>query len=112
MQGLAVTPGLSRSGLTISTGLSLGLNRDLAARFSLLMSIPAILGATLLKALDALKHPLPPLGPYAAGMVVAFAVGTLSIAVILRMVQRQRFHWFAWYVWLLGAAVILWYYLA
>ncbi len=109
VQGLAVTPGLSRSGLTISAGLALGLNRDLAVRFSLLMSIPAILGATLLKALDAVKEPLPPLGPYAAGMLVAFGVGTLSIAIILRLVQRRQFHWFAWYVWPLGAAVILWY---
>ena len=57
VQGLAVTPGLSRSGLTISTGLSLGLNRDLAARFSLLMSIPAIKGVEIGAGFEAARKP-------------------------------------------------------
>ncbi len=112
LQGLAVTPGISRSGLTIAAALRMGLHRKVAARFSLLVSIPAILGATLLKGLDALEEPLPPVGPYLVRMLIAFLVGYASIAMILRMVQQQRFHWFSWYVGPLGALVILWYHLA
>lgn len=112
LQGLAVTPGISRSGITIAAALRLGLHRKVASRFSLLVSIPAILAATLLKALDAVHEPLPPLGPYLVGMLVAFAVGYAAIAVILRMVQQQRFHWFSWYVGPFGAFVVSWYYLA
>jgi len=112
LQGLAVTPGISRSGMTIAAALRMGLHRKVAARFSFLVSIPAILGATLLKALDALQEPMPPVGPYLVGMLIAFLVGYASIAMILRMVQQQRFHWFSWYVGPLGVLVIMWYHLA
>jgi len=111
LQGLAVTPGISRSGLTIAAGLHMGLHPRVAARFSFLVSIPAILGATLLKALDALQEPMPSVGPYLVGMAIAFLVGYASIGMILRMVQQQRFHWFSWYVGPLGALVIVWHHL-
>ncbi len=105
LQGFAVIPGLSRSGATITGGVLLGLKRELAARFSLLISIPAILGATLLEVSKLEEQVLPPLGPYVTGMVVAGSVGYVAIALILRLVQQERFHLFAWYVWPLGGLV-------
>lgn len=111
VQGLAVLPGISRSGTTITAGILRGLDRDLAARFSLWISLPAIGGATLLKGLDAARSPLPALGPMLGGMVVAAVVGYLAIGWILRLVRAGRFHWFAPYVAAIGALVlvILWY---
>ena len=73
LQGFAVIPGISRSGVTITGGILLGLKRELAARFSLLISIPAILGATLLEVSKLEEQALPPFGPYVAGMVIAAA---------------------------------------
>lgn len=111
LQGFAVIPGISRSGATITGGILLGLKRELAARFSLLIAIPAILGATLLEVAKLEEQALPPLGPYVAGMVVAGSVGYAAIALILRLVQQERFHLFAWYVWPLGGLVSIGYHL-
>ena len=111
LQGFAVIPGISRSGATITGGILLGLQRELAARFSLLISIPAILGATLLEVAKLEQQTWPPLGPYVAGMVVAAGVGYAAIALILRLVQQERFHLFAWYVWPLGGLVSIGYHL-
>jgi undecaprenyl-diphosphatase len=107
VQGIAVFPGISRSGATIAGGLFLGLERELAARFSLLISIPAILGATALEVLKAISQPLPPIGPFIVGMVVAGVVGFLSISLILRLVRQNHFYRFSFYLWPLGITVIL-----
>ncbi len=105
LQGLAVIPGISRSGATITGGILLGLNRELAARFSLLISVPAILGASLLEVSKLEEQTLPPLGPYFTGMVVAGGVGYAAITLILRLVRQDRFHLFVWYLWPLGGLV-------
>ena len=99
VQGIAVFPGVSRSGSTIAGGLLLGLDRELAARFSLLISIPAILGATLLEVVKAIGQPHPPIGPFIVGMVVAAVVGYLSISLILRLVRQDHFYRFSYYLW-------------
>jgi len=111
VQGLAVLPGISRSGSTITAAILLGIDRELAVRLSLWISLPAILGAALLSALDAAGGPLPAAGPSLLGMAVAAVVGYLAIGWIVRLVRSDRFHWFAWYLWPLGAAAILWYHL-
>ena len=111
LQGFAVLPGISRSGSTIVGGVWRGLDRELAARFSLLISLPAIGGAALLKGLDAATEPLPPLGPFLAGMALASVVGYVAIGWILRLVRDDLFHRFAFYLWPLGGLAILWYYL-
>ena len=107
LQGAAAAPGLSRSGVTISAGVLLGLDREVAARFSLLISVPAILGAALLQVAKLPAEPLTQAGPYLAGMLVAGAVGYVAIAWILRLVRHDRFHVFVWYVWPLGGLAIL-----
>ena len=107
LQGIAVFPGISRAGFTIAGGLFLGLDRDLAARFSLLISIPAIFGAMILELIKAMNQPLPPIGPFVGGMLVAAIVGYLSISLILRLVRQDHFYRFSFYLWPVGLTVIL-----
>lgn len=108
VQGIAVFPGISRSGSTIATGVLLGLDRELSARFSLLISMPAIVGASILeigKVMDQVKEPL---GLYFTGMVVAALVGYGSISLIIKLVRQDHFHLFSYYLWPLGLSLLLW----
>jgi undecaprenyl-diphosphatase len=107
VQGVAVFPGISRAGATIVVALLLGLRRDLAARFSLLISIPAVVGATMVEALGIESFAQLALGPYVLGMLLAACVGYWSIHVILALVDRRLFYRFAFYVWPLGTIAIL-----
>lgn len=96
----ALMPGLSRSGMTVSTALILGLRPDWAVHFSLLMSLPAVLGAAVLKAKDADPSWLAQnVGVTIAGTLVAALVGWFCINLLLRAVQRGRWWWFAIYIW-------------
>lgn len=109
-QAVAVFPGISRSGSTISAGLALGLARDDAATFSFLLSIPAILGATVLKAFDLLSSPAfrSQASYYAMGLVAAFVSGYLAIHLVYGALKSRRFSGFAYYCFAVGAAVIIW----
>ncbi len=109
-QALAIFPGISRSGSTISGGMLCGLDRQAAARFSFLMSIPIMLAAGLLSILDLSTIPnasqfVPAL---AAGFITSAAVGYLSIRWLLAYLNRHSFYAFAIYVSLLAAAALVW----
>jgi undecaprenyl-diphosphatase len=108
-QLLAVLPGVSRSGSTIAAGLGMGLSRAGAARFSFLISIPAILGATVLELRKLGDEPSAgdPL-PYVVGFVVSFAVGLACLRLLLLIVRHGRIHGFVIYLALVGTAAILW----
>jgi len=108
IQGVAVLPGISRSGSTIAGGIVLGLDRELAARFSLLISIPAIVGATLLELMKVFGQGHESVGTYLLGMGVAALVGYWSIGVILRLVRHNHFYLFSYYLWPLGLSILLW----
>ena len=117
MQALAMMPGVSRSGSTILGGVGSGLSKKAAIRFSFLMSAPAILGGFLLEFKDALEpnaagvrgigfrkgHMI----PIAMGVVCAAVVGYFAIRFMLRLIERISLNWFALYMILLGAAVIV-----
>jgi undecaprenyl-diphosphatase len=105
-QAAAIAPGISRSGATISVGLFLGLERREAARFSFLLSIPAILGATLLqlKSITAGFHLSA--GVFLAGLVSAFVCGWLAIRVLLNVIQKRSLRVFACYCWLVGGVFL------
>lgn len=105
-QGCAVVPGISRSGVTIAAGMVMGFDRDRAARFSFLLSIPAILGAQVLSMKDMMgKAPvLDHVTIYAA--VVSFITGLIALKLLLKLVHSGRFHLFAPYCWIIGALVI------
>ena len=106
-QAVAILPGISRSGLTISAGIYSGVERTRAAEFSFLLSIPAILGAILIELKDiAHLSQSPHLIPYAAGMLTAFAAGYAAILTLLRLVMNRQLYWFSFYCWGVGAAVL------
>ena len=105
-QGIAVLPGLSRSGLTITTALLLSVWRTEAARFSFLMSIPAILGALVLKFEPGVfgTEAGSSLVAVIAGATAAGAVGYMAILYLERTVADATFHRFSWYCWAVGIA--------
>jgi undecaprenyl-diphosphatase len=105
-QGIAVLPGISRSGTTIAVALLLKVARPDAARFSFLLSIPAILGAALLECSPAALFDNPATGPLLAGAAVAFATGIAALLLLIRLVNNGRFWLFAPYVAAVGCAAI------
>jgi len=107
-QALALMPGISRSGMTIAGGLYMGVNRDLAARFSFLLAIPAILGANVLALMDAAENPqaLDPV-PFLLGGASALLSGFFALLLLLRLVHGGKLHRFAYYCWPLGSAVLI-----
>jgi undecaprenyl-diphosphatase len=108
-QALALIPGVSRSGATISAALLLGLRRDEAARFSFLLATPITFGAALLKVPHLLRT-ASDLGPVVAGLVAAAVVGWLSIFFLLRYVRTRNYRPFVWYRFAF-ALVVAWAYL-
>jgi undecaprenyl-diphosphatase len=110
-QCLVLVPGVSRSGATISAGLSLGLDRELAARFGFLLAIPAVFASGLFSLPDAF-HPVGD-GMSASGpqllvaTMIAFMIGFLAVAWFLRFLVRHSMYWFVGYRVLLGTVVLI-----
>lgn len=105
-QGLAITPGISRSGATIAVALIAGIAAERAARFSFLVSLPAILGALLLKVLDGGMAQLDPIAGL-WGFNVSFVSGYFALAWLVKLVRSRRFFWFAPYCMLVGLWALL-----
>lgn len=103
-QGIAIIPGISRSGATISTGLLCGLDRELSGRFSFLLSIPAILGATLLES----RHieTIHSLWMGFVGMGVAFLVGIFSLTFLMKIIKLGSIHTFSYYCFAVGGMMV------
>ncbi len=122
LQGVAILPAVSRSGMTISMALARRLDRDFAARFSFLMSIPAILGAAVLQAKDLFRHPALSsagnavsaqslsaigIGALVAGTLTAALVGIVAVRFMLRIIRTRTLRPFALYTGILGALVLM-----
>ncbi len=106
-QAVAVLPGISRSGTTIATGIVAGIERRRAAEFAFLLSVPIILGASVVSLSDA-AHGASTLGaPEAAGAIAAFVFALPSIAVLMRLVSAGRLHRFPYYCWTVGVLGVL-----
>ncbi len=107
-QGLAVLPGISRSGMTISVALGLKMDRSRAGEFSFILSIPAIVGALLLelKDFDELVSMIPPL-VLITGFISAFAVGMISLILLLRLIRGGKLYLFSIYLIPLGILGII-----
>lgn len=108
-QGVATMPGLSRSGTTITAGLSVGLNRQFAVKFSFLISIPAILGANLLQLFKAIKDgvDVAQMPVYLLGLLVAMVVGYFALSLVQYISRKGKFGWFAYYCWGAGALTLV-----
>lgn len=108
-QGIGTLPGISRSGITISAGLLRGYDRTFAVRFSFLMSLPAVFGATLLELKDAVENDInSEILPYCAvGIVVAAVVGYFSIRLVNVLSSKGKFGSFAWYCWAAGTVSLI-----
>jgi undecaprenyl-diphosphatase len=111
LQGVAILPAVSRSGLTIAGSLYRGIRRDVAARYSFLLSLPAILGAVVLQAKD-LMHPVEGMtavgtGPLIAGIVAAAVFGFIAVKWMISVLNRGSLKPFAYYVWALGIIILI-----
>jgi undecaprenyl-diphosphatase len=108
-QVLALAPGTSRSGITITAARYLGLDRDSAARFSFLLLIPIVFGATVFSAIEAVRDGLPEgvAGPMIVGTIAAAVSGYLAIAFLLRLVRTASYAPFVYYRYAAGAAILL-----
>ena len=108
-QAIAVVPGLSRSGTTISAGLVRGFSRKFAVRFSFLMSIPAVLGANILSIAEAVQEGIDTslLPAYFIGTAVAAVSGYFAIGLVNLLTNKGKFGNFAYYCWGIGAAAVV-----
>jgi undecaprenyl-diphosphatase len=107
VQGIAVFPGISRSGSTIFSALRLGLDRAKAAEFSFIISVPAILGASLLQIRNLTVLSAEDVTPYLAGCSTAFIVGLFSIAFTMGVVKKAKLEIFALYCLVVGIYAVI-----
>ncbi|MDR0271852.1 MAG: undecaprenyl-diphosphate phosphatase [Clostridiales bacterium] len=112
LQALALPPGISRSGMTITGALSRGINREAAAKFSFMLAIIAIAGAGTLEAFTLIREPSESSAavgvvPMLIGFVVSAAVGYASIKLMLKLIKAAKLRYFSYYVWALAALILL-----
>jgi undecaprenyl-diphosphatase len=105
-QGIAIAPGVSRSGATISSSLFSGLKREEAVNYSFLLAIPAILGASLFKAKELVSADVST-ASLAAGFVASLVIGYLTLRFLKKIVMQKKFSWFAPYCFVLGIVLIV-----
>ena len=108
MQGIAICPGISRSGSTLFGGLISGLNKEFAVKFAFLISIPSILGSVIMEAPNAFEAGMDMslIGPVIAGVIVSALSGLFAIKAMIKLVSNRKLIGFSVYTWALGIAVI------
>ena len=109
VQGIAIIPGISRSGSTLFASLLCKLDREFAVKFVFLISIPTILGSLILELPDGLEAGVTgsELGPVIVGVLVAFLSGLFAIKVMLKVVTNRKLKYFSYYLFVVAAAVII-----
>lgn len=108
-QACALTPGISRSGSTISVGLILGLKRELSARYSFLLSIPAILGALIVELKEITLGFWLMGGAYLGGLIATAIAVYVAVRTILKIAPKRSFTIFSYYCWIVGISILLYY---
>lgn len=108
IQGLAIVPGFSRSGFTICAGLFAGLNRVTAARYSFILSIPAIIGATILELRHGLENSIFTFSDFGLGFLAAAISGFLALSLLVKLLKQDNFAIFSWWCWAVGLFAICW----
>ena len=109
VQGIAIIPGISRSGSTLFSSLLVKLDRAFAVKYVFLISIPTILGSVILELPDGIEAGLggAALGPVIVGVLVSFICGLFAIKVMLRIVQNRKLKYFSYYLFVLAAVLIV-----
>lgn len=107
VQGIALVPGISRSGSTIAFGIFRKLDRETAARFSFLLSIPAVIGAMILELRHIVFVPSSDLIIYIAATIAAILTGFLSLKILFLIIKKRGLSIFAYYCWFVGIATLL-----
>jgi undecaprenyl-diphosphatase len=105
-QGAALIPGISRSGITVATGLLRKIGKATAFRYSFLLSVPAVLGATVMESRDIVMGNID-MAPLFLGATISMIVGYVSLKLLQRIIMNEKFHLFAYYCWAVGIAIIL-----
>lgn len=113
-QAIAILPGISRSGSTISAARLLGWQKEEAVNFSFLLAIPAILGGTILEVLHLLKSPASEIAPiggiqFFIGFLTSFIIGCLALKLLIRMTVQDKWIYFAWYCLFIGLTAIVYF---
>ncbi len=107
-QAIAIVPGISRSGATIISGLLSGMSREDAARFSFLLSLPAVFGAALLDARSALVAHVSPISTNSVlGAGISFVIGLFALRFLLKIVRQGELSKFSYYCWAAGAVSLV-----
>ena len=108
-QGIAIIPGISRSGSTIVAGLLRGLDRSLATEFSFLLALPATFGAGLFGITDVIKTGSAAVidGPLIIGILLSTIVGVFAIKFLIKMLKKDKLHYFSYYLWIIGFITII-----
>ncbi len=111
-QMLAIIPGISRSGSTIAAGILSGVKFEAAATFSFLLALPAIAGASLLEIIPLIKNGMSgstvSAGCLVTGFIVSMLTSFAALSLLVRIIRKGRLAWFSWYLFLLGAGIMIW----
>ena len=105
-QAVAIIPGVSRSGVTVATGLLRKIDKATAFKYSFLLSVPAVLGAAVSESREIVVGNVD-LVPLFLGAIISMIVGYVSLKLLQKIVMREKFHLFAYYCWAVGLAIIL-----
>ncbi|MBT8171907.1 undecaprenyl-diphosphate phosphatase [Candidatus Bathyarchaeota archaeon] len=106
VQGIAIIPGISRSGVTISAGLLRRIDKETAFKYSFLLSVPAVLGATIIESKDIIFGTMNPI-LLIIGLIISMITGFGSLKLLKKMVIMEKIHLFAYYCWVFGLIIIL-----
>ena len=104
-QGIAITPGISRSGVTIATGLLRRVKKEIAFKYSFLLSVPAVIGATAMGSRDLVVGNVDVVALF-LGAITSMMVGYISLKFLQKIVMNEKFHLFAYYCWIVGLITV------
>jgi len=104
-QGIAITPGISRSGITVATGLLRRVKKEIAFKYSFLLSVPAVIGATAMESRDLVVGNVDVVALF-LGAITSMMVGYISLKFLQKIVMKEKFHLFAYYCWIVGLITV------
>jgi len=104
-QGVAITPGISRSGVTIATGLLRRVKKEIVFKYSFLLSVPAVIGATVMESRDLVVGNVDVFA-LILGTIISMIVGYISLKFLQKVLMKEKFHLFAYYCWIVGLITV------